>query len=193
MLSQFGKSPASDDVVIREFWIDLNCFFYVFQSLFVLIIAKRCQCSKVQWIRIFGSLLNHFFNERNCFFVFFLRKELSGNLNKLFGSNNFDIDAPAINASLILSAGDLRATAWPFCVADSVLMTASFTSRLESEILIVIVEGADGNWVLNVAKCIQCFRWAFEHFWAWLIWVRKETKERKRNKSPLGKVLRHGS
>jgi hypothetical protein len=90
--------------------------------------------------------------------VFFLRKELSGNLNKLFGSNNFDIDAPAINASLILSAGDLRATAWPFCVADSVLMTASFTSRLESEILIVIVEGADGNWVLNVAKCIQCFR-----------------------------------
>jgi hypothetical protein len=158
MLSQFGKSPASDDVVIREFGIDLNCLFYVFQGLFVLIIAKRCQCSKLQRIRIFGSLLNHFFNERNCFFVFFLRKQLSGNLNKLFGSNNFNIDAPAINASLILSAGDLRTTARPFRVADSVLMTASFTSRLESEILIIIVEGAYGNWVLNVAKCIQCFR-----------------------------------
>jgi hypothetical protein len=33
-------------------------------------------------------------------------------------------------------------------------MTTSLTSRLEGEILIVIVEGADGNWVLNVAKFI---------------------------------------
>jgi hypothetical protein len=86
--------------------------------------------------------------------VFFLRKEFSGDLNKLFGSNNFEINAPAIGASLILRAGDLRATARPFCVADSVLMTTSLTSRLEGEILIVIVEGADGNWVLNVAKFI---------------------------------------
>lgn len=158
MLSQFCKSPASNNVVIRKFGINRNCFFYVFQGLFVLIITKRCQGPKVQWIRICGSLLNHFFNERDCLFVFFLRKELSGDLNKLFGTNNFDIDAPAIGASLILSTGDLRTTARPFCVADSILVTASFTSGLESEILIVIVEGADGDRFLNVAKSIQCLR-----------------------------------
>ena len=165
MLSQFCKSPPPNNVVIREFGIDGNCLFYVFQGLFVLIIAKRCEGSKVQRIRIFGLLLNDFLNEGKCFFVFFLRKDLSDDFNKLSSGGNFDIDTPTIGASLVFSAGDLGTTARSFCVADSVLMATSFAGGLESEILIVIVKGADSNWVLIAAKCIQCLGRAFEHFW----------------------------
>ena len=68
-------------------------------------------------------------------------------------------------------------------------MTTSFTGRLESKILIVVIDSANCDRILGTAKSIESLKRALKDFRLCALRVSQQTEECQGKKSLLGKVL----
>ncbi len=159
------KGPSSDYVVIRVIWIDTNGLFYVLKTFFMLLISICGEGCEIQGVWIIRTLFKHFLKVDEWLSIFLLLEQLSSNLNKFFDRKCVNIDTPTIGTSLFLAAGILRTLARTLSVADSVVMATSLTCRLESQVLIVIINSTNCCRLWVVAECFQCLRGALRHLW----------------------------